>query len=95
MALHTTLCEDILVKIAALMANDRYWLIGPLIKSGKVGRYIVFQNKVVLQGACIYILCADGSDISVGGRHRSFFVRCLEAKTYTMMESAWERKEGT
>lgn len=59
-----------------------------MLRAGKRGRDMVYRHDV-LKGANIYSLCSDPDDIhgpgrkrddnNAFGRHRHFFVRCLEA----------------
>jgi len=80
--------DDILAKIVKLVADDRWWLLGPILKAGRRGRDLVYRDDV-LKDACIYSLCSDPSDlftfrnretgIVMQGRYRPFFERCLKA----------------
>lgn len=84
--------DEILAKIVKLLADDRWWLLGPILKAGSRGRDVVYR-KEVLKDASIYSLCQDPSDIYTyhcsehdiehEGRHRRFFERCLEAGNKT------------
>ena len=67
-----SLPKEIMVQIAAHVGKDRYWLLGPLLKAGKVGRDAVY-NDIVLKQACIYSLTIDSDEKSARGRQNSFF----------------------
>lgn len=84
--------DDILVKIVKLVANDRWWLLGPILKAGRRGKKLAYNGEV-LKNVNIYTLCQDPGDIftyqefNTGiqqrGRYRFFFERCLEAGNKT------------
>lgn len=84
--------DEIFSKIVKLVANDRWWLLGPILKAGRRGKEMVY-SKEVLKEACIYTLCQDPADIYTypqsangepdQGRYRKFFERCLDAGNKT------------
>jgi len=84
--------DDILAKIVKLVADDRWWLLGPILKAGTRGRNIVYRSDV-LKDANIYSLCTDPSDlysfrcqttgVQMKGRYRDFFERCLNSGNNT------------
>ena len=38
---------EILAKIVKLVVDDRWWLLGPILRAGKRGRYIVYCSDVL------------------------------------------------
>ncbi|CAE5963911.1 unnamed protein product [Arabidopsis arenosa] len=84
--------DDLFAKIVKLVADDRWWLLGPILKAGRRGRDVVYRDDV-LRDANIYSLCSDPSDLYTfhsqitgrleQGRHRPFFERCLKAGNKT------------
>ncbi|CAE5959469.1 unnamed protein product [Arabidopsis arenosa] len=80
--------DDVLAKIAKIIAHKCWWYLQPLLRSGPRGRDIVYRPDV-LQDANIYSLCSDPddfhaaghdpNDIHTEGRYRPFFKRCVDA----------------
>lgn len=83
--------DEILANILKLVANDRWWLLGPILKAGKRALKLVYSAHV-LKDANIYTVCSDPSNIATythpvsgiqwKGRYRHFFERCLAAENH-------------
>lgn len=74
--------DDLLARIAKLMAAKHWWYMQSLLRSGNRGKTIVYRRDV-LKEANIFNMCSDPDDIMFGGRHRKFFERCLDADNPT------------
>lgn len=74
--------DEIFSKIVKLVADDRWWLLGPILKAGKRGMDMVYSGYV-LKDANIYTVCSDPDDIAIyrnpftgvehHGRYQHFF----------------------